>query len=163
MGEERGVLSRPVGSAYVNNKEPLPRVRPSLVSAPSTPGKVVCGQTLDLEPGTDRTESFSLLAGENTSRRYVIAAGERFSWECYVAGRYTVDFSAKVEVPRGRSEVSLGGRRLNLVGVDSSRVVQERQRRGTFHGYLDLGGEHAECLDLAAAPNGGNAFRAMRA
>lgn len=35
---------------------------------------------------------------------------------------------------------------LTLVGVDRSRVVTEKARGTAFQGYLDLSGEHAECL-----------------
>lgn len=35
---------------------------------------------------------------------------------------------------------------LKLLGVDRSRVVTEKGRGTAFQGYLDLSGEHAECL-----------------
>eukprot|EP00929_Paragymnodinium_shiwhaense_P006683 TRINITY_DN11062_c0_g1_i1.p1 TRINITY_DN11062_c0_g1~~TRINITY_DN11062_c0_g1_i1.p1 ORF type:complete len:257 (-),score=43.00 TRINITY_DN11062_c0_g1_i1:1263-2033(-) len=111
---------------------------------------------MELEAGAARTETIHLAAGEKTARRYILDGCERLTWECFVADGYTVDVGAKVSVPRGRSEVSLSGRRLNLVDT-CSRVVSERERHSKFHGCLDLGGEHAGCLPAPGERKDGEA------
>ena len=44
------------------------------------------------------------------------------------------------------SQVQCVNKPLKLVGVDRSRLVTEKARGTAFQGYLDLSGEHAECL-----------------
>eukprot|EP00927_Polykrikos_kofoidii_P007085 TRINITY_DN12893_c0_g1_i1.p1 TRINITY_DN12893_c0_g1~~TRINITY_DN12893_c0_g1_i1.p1 ORF type:complete len:332 (-),score=59.56 TRINITY_DN12893_c0_g1_i1:113-1051(-) len=105
----------------------------------------------DLEAGSARVETLSLFAGGQTTRQYQLDDGDKISWECFVADGYTIDFGAKVSVNQTRSEVALEGRRLNLVGVDKNRVVAEVERNATFHGCLDLKGEHAGCVPHGAS------------
>lgn len=90
---------------------------------------------------------------------YLLRGGECITWECSVADGYTVDLCAKVSVHRGRSEVTCVGKRVNLIGVDSSRVVCERERAAGFQGCLDLAGEHAGCLSGVGC-SGGSSDRA---
>eukprot|EP00438_Fugacium_kawagutii_P001707 Skav202849 [mRNA] locus=scaffold2311:84312:87391:+ [translate_table: standard] len=48
------------------------------------------------------------------------------------------------------SQVQCVNKPLKLLGVDRSRVVTEKGRGTAFQGYLDLAGEHAECLSHVA-------------
>lgn len=97
-----------------------------------------------LQPG-ESEESFRLLPRSRTERCYLLDGDECLAWDCFVADGYTIDFTAKVRCGRARSEVKCRGRRVGLVGVDSSRVLAETQRRGAFRGHIDLGGEDKDC------------------
>lgn len=103
-----------------------------------------------MEAGESK-ESFRVFAGVQAMRRYLLDGDECVTWDCFVADGYTIDFVAKVSSERAKSEVQCVGRKLNLVGVDSSRVLCENQRRSAFRGHLDLGGEHAECMTSGSA------------
>lgn len=131
-----------------------PQIRKANPSDSNIPNGAWGSDTLppvELEVG-DITEELHLPAGRDSMRRYFLQGEDCISWTCEVAHGYTVDFIAKVSVHRGRSEVSLGGRRLNLVGVDSTRVVMEPTRGTSVSGCLDLAGEHKGCLGALDAP-----------
>ena len=64
---------------------------------------------------------------------------------CTVQDGYTVDFVVKLSSRRPQ-EVRCVDRPLRLVGVDKCRMVQDRERGAVFQGYLDLVGDHAECV-----------------
>lgn len=102
-------------------------------------------------------EHLHLDAGEKTERRYVLSGDEHLTWTCTVSNGYTIDFAVKAAASKHRSEVIVAGRRLGLVGVDSTRVVQERERRAVHQGFLDLAGEHKGCIGLPAVRPGGAA------
>ena len=47
---------------------------------------------------------------------------------------------------RRPQEVRCVDRPLRLLGVDKGRMVKDRERGSVFQGYLDLFGEHADCV-----------------
>merc|ERR1719362_1394564 len=101
---------------------------------------------VDLEAGNDAVETLKLQAGHRSVKRFPLGPTDRITWNCTVAGGHTIDFCAKVAVHGGRSAVRCDGKRVQLVGVDSSRMVSERERANEIRGFLDLNGEHAGCV-----------------
>lgn len=144
--ESQKAVAHTVGSPHLVPVSPqVPTVMP-----PVADGSAYGNDALPpVELGVGETrEEFSIKARAKLSRRYILQGNECLTWVCSVFDGYTIDLSAKVSVQRGSSKVMLGGRPLNLVGVDSSRVVSEKERGGSPSGYLDLGGEHKGCVDL---------------
>eukprot|EP00931_Biecheleriopsis_adriatica_P089210 TRINITY_DN63379_c0_g1_i1.p1 TRINITY_DN63379_c0_g1~~TRINITY_DN63379_c0_g1_i1.p1 ORF type:complete len:341 (+),score=72.65 TRINITY_DN63379_c0_g1_i1:99-1121(+) len=159
--EKRGFVSRPVGGGSAaegsirspQQQQRIPNMRsPNLVSV----GKAQSWGSnapppVELEAGEVFREIIKLDAGAKSAQQYVLQSDEYVSWECVVSDGYTVDFSVKVCAKRATSEVQCVGRPLKLIGVNNSRVVSEVRRGASFHGYLDLAGEHAECCSSNAA------------
>jgi len=156
--EKRGSVSRPVGGGSAASAEgstrspqqqhPLPRPTaqdPSTSSSGRSWGSSA-PPPIDLDAGQEHSESLVVQAGAKASQRYVVRSRDHISWVCKVKDGYTVDLVVKVCVSSPKSEVNLQGRPLKLVGVDKSRLLSERERGTTFHGCLDLAGEHADCL-----------------
>lgn len=100
----------------------------------------------ELPPGEAITNNIKLTAGSKTTQQFLLHASDYVSWICTEDFGYTIDFSVKLWARHPHSQVQCVNKPLKLVGVDRSRLVTEKARGTAFQGYLDLSGEHAECL-----------------
>lgn len=162
---ESGIVSRAVGGSAAaavatgtaSSPSRRPTRSPKLARSSSNHSAAREGQVglawgndapppVELEAGDEAVESLKLQAGHRSVKRFPLGPTDRITWDCTVASGHTIDFCAKVSVHGGRSAVRCEGKRVQLVGVDSSRMVSERERANEFHGVLDLNGEHAGCV-----------------
>ena len=90
-------------------------------------------------------DTLELEAGAKATRQVLLRKGEHISWVCTVQSSLTVDFMVKLSSRRPQ-EVRCVDRPLRLLGVDKCRMVKDRERGSVFQGYLDLFGEHADCV-----------------
>lgn len=100
----------------------------------------------ELPPGEAITNNIKLTAGSKATQQFLLHASDYVSWICTEDFGYTIDFSVKLWARHPHSQVQCVNKPLKLVGVDRSRLVTEKARGTAFQGYLDLSGEHAECL-----------------
>ncbi|CAE7942312.1 unnamed protein product, partial [Symbiodinium necroappetens] len=124
--ENRGCVSRTVGGGP---------------AAGSSMGCVA----IDLPAGELVRDTMQLEAGAKATRQVLLRKGEHVSWVCTVESSLTLDFMVKLSSRRPQ-EVRCADRPVRLLGVDKCRMVKDRERGSVFQGYLDLFGEHADCV-----------------
>ena len=90
-------------------------------------------------------DTLQLEAGAKATRQVLLRKGEHVSWVCTVESSLTLDFMVKLSSRRPQ-EVRCADRPVRLLGVDKCRMVKDRERGSVFQGYLDLFGEHADCV-----------------